>query len=170
MTEVEAIRLADDGTFPGNARLPVLVYRSAFPADTLGEDAPDHIERTFRSNGWTAGWRDTVHDYHHYHSCAHEVLGCFRGRARLQLGGPRGPTLELSAGDVLLLPAGSAHKRLEASDDFCVVGGYAEGRDYDMLRGVPGERPSADARIAVLPPPRADPVSGADGPLHAYLR
>lgn len=165
--EIEAIPLADEDAYPGSSSLPVLLYRGAF-ADA-GDERPEHIERTFARNGWTAGWRDTVYDYHHYHSTAHEVLGCYRGRARLQLGGPRGPTLELAAGDVLLLPAGCAHKRLEASPDFRVVGCYAEGREYDMMRGAPGERPSADARIAALPPPRADPVYGSTGPLHAHL-
>jgi uncharacterized protein YjlB len=152
VAEVEAIHLADDGAFPGS-RLPALLYRGAF-ADSPSAGAPDQIEKTFHRNGWTAGWRDSVYDYHHYHSTAHEVLGCYRGRARVQLGGPAGPTLELAAGDVLLLPAGTAHKRLESSADFCVVGCYAEGREYDMMRGRPEERPAADSRIARCRRPR----------------
>jgi uncharacterized protein YjlB len=163
--EVEPIHVPGDAAYPGNARLPALLYRGAVTGS-----APDRIERTFHGNGWTAGWRDTVYDYHHYHSTAHEVLGCYRGHARLQLGGPQGPTLELGAGDVLLLPAGTAHRRLDASPDFCVVGCYAEGREYDMLRGRPEERPAADARIAALPLPKADPVYGASGPLRQYIR
>lgn len=166
--EAEPIPLADTGAYPGTPRLPALVYRGAF-ADVLGTDAAARIEQVFHENGWSAGWRDTVYDYHHYHSTAHEVLGCYRGRARIQLGGPHGPTLELAPGDVLLLPAGAAHKKLEASEDFCVVGCYADGREYDMLRGHTGERPAADEHIAALPAPRADPVYGVDGPLRAYL-
>jgi uncharacterized protein YjlB len=156
------------GPFRTNPRLPALVYRGAF-AGLIGEQAAAHVERVFHQHGWSEGWRDGVYDYHHYHSTAHEVLGCYQGSARVQLGGPQGPELELAAGDVLLLPAGTAHKQLKASADFCVVGCYAEGRAYDMLRGLPGERPAADARIHALSAPRADPVYGADGPLCAYI-
>jgi len=123
------------------------------------------IEETFHANGWTGGWRDTVYDYSHYHSTAHEVLGCFRGSARLQLGGDGGPELTFSAGDVLLLPAGTPHRRLDASDDFCVVGCYSEGRAYDMLREGREGLAAAESRIAALPLPRKDPVYGASVPI-----
>ncbi|HKJ70209.1 MAG TPA: cupin domain-containing protein, partial [Gammaproteobacteria bacterium] len=105
-----------------------------------------------------------VFGFHHYHATAHEALGVFQGRARLQLGGPEGMEVEAAAGDVLVLPAGVAHKCL-ASEDFVAVGAYPAGQDPDMNRGDAGERPAADERIAAVPLPPADPVAGADGPL-----
>lgn len=43
--------LADDGTFPNNASLPVLVYGQALRRSVrLPAQA---VERVFRANGWT---------------------------------------------------------------------------------------------------------------------
>jgi uncharacterized protein YjlB len=141
-----------------------LVYRGAF-AFGNGADPPDHIARVFGGHGWTGGWRDSVYDFDHYHSTAHEVLGCYRGHARIRLGGPSGVEVELDIGDAVVIPAGVAHMRLEASNDFGVVGAYAGGRTYDMNRGRPRERPTSDANIADVPRPAMDPVFGEDGPL-----
>ena len=46
-----------------------------------------------------------------------------------------------------------------------VVGAYPEGREWDLLRGRPGERPKADRNIAALSIPDNDPIYGAEGPL-----
>ncbi|WP_250123845.1 cupin domain-containing protein [Chroococcidiopsis sp. CCMEE 29] len=65
---------------------------------------------------------------HHYHSTAHEVLGISRGKAAVRLGGDaRGQTFEVRAGDVIIIPAGVAHKNLDSSSDFLVVGAYPLG-------------------------------------------
>ena len=83
----------------------------------------------------------------------------------IQLGGPDGPVLEFARGDVVVLPAGVAHKSLETSKDFSVVGAYAEGRAYDMCRGHADEPAGVKARIAEVPLPEQDPVYGVTGPL-----
>jgi uncharacterized protein YjlB len=145
----------------------VLIYRGAFRAPKRSDPATV-IERVFAMNRWSRPWHDGVYGYHHYHSTAHEALGCFAGHARLQIGGPTGPEVELGSGDVIVLPAGVSHKSLEASDDFSVVGSYAGGRSYDMKYGHADERPDADERIAQVPLPEADPVYGRDGPLRHY--
>ena len=150
------------GPFPNNERLPVIVYRAAFQG--LPRLSPSVLERVFQSNDWSNGWRDGVYDFLHFHSAAHEALGCYAGSSRLELGGPGGLSLEFSAGDVLVLPAGVAHRKLEASRDFAVVGCYAGGLDYDM------QRENADpelvaANIERTPLPRKDPVYGGWGPL-----
>lgn len=166
--EVVVLELADDGTYPNNARLPALLYRRAFQ---LPEAHPERvIERSFHAHAWTNGWRNGVYDCHHYHSEAHEVLGCYSGSAKVQLGGPRGQVLDVRAGDVVVIPAGVAHKRIDASADFKVVGCYAGGRDYDMNYGKPAERPKADEHIARVPLPEADPVYGERGPLIEHWR
>jgi uncharacterized protein YjlB len=154
--------LADDGTFP-NSLLPLVAFQGAF--DPAGPDLAHRIEEVFAANGWGGGWRNGIYGFHHYHSSAHEVLGVYRGSARVQLGGERGITLSLAAGDVVVIPAGVAHKNLGASPDFAVVGAYPDGQRPDLRRGSAGERPAADERIARVALPRRDPVHGAGGSL-----
>src|SRR5690349_3528658 len=77
-----------EGPFPNNEHLPVVVYRAAFQG--LPRLSPSVLERVFHSNDWSNGWRDGVYDFHHFHSTAHEVLGCYAGSSRLELGGPGG--------------------------------------------------------------------------------
>ncbi len=166
---IVTLRLYEDAPFPNNAVLPVLLYHGAFALDGVA-DAPALIERTFHKNGWSNGWRNGIYEFHHYHSTAHEVLGCYSGRARAQLGGPGGPIVTLAAGDVLVLPAGVSHKKIDSSSDFAVVGCYAHGADYDMNSGDDDERPAADERIARLRLPDADPVYGPSGPLCSHWR
>ena len=93
------------------------------------------------------------------------MLGVYSGAATLRLGGEHGKNLEVQAGDVIVIPAGVAHQNLAASDDLGVVGAYPEGRDWDLLRGLPGERPKAVRNIAALPLPDHDPIYGVKGPL-----
>ena len=71
----------------------------------------------------------------------------------------------MHAGDVIVIPAGVAHQNIGSSADFAVVGAYPDGREWDLLRGLPGERPQADHNIATLPIPDYDPIYGPQGPL-----
>ena len=159
--------LADDGKIP-NSRLPLLIYRRAF--EVSRRDPAAVIERTFAEQSWDGTWRNGIYSYHHYHSTAHEVLGCYRGSAKVQFGGESGIVEELSAGDVVIIPAGVGHKNLGASVDFAVVGAYPRGQDYDMNYGKPSERPRADENIAREPLPQTDPIFGEDGPLLKHWR
>lgn len=163
--EVIAKVLADDGRIP-NSRLPLLVYRRAF--ELSGSDPVAVIERTFAEQGWGGLWRNGIYSYPHYHSTAHEVLGCYRGSASVQFGGENGMVEELDAGDVVVIPAGVGHKNLGASADFAVVGAYPRGQEPDMNYGKPGERPRTDENIARVPRPETDPVFGKDGPLFRH--
>jgi uncharacterized protein YjlB len=155
--------LADDGTFPNNEVLPVLVYGQAVRPSVRSVAAT--VERVFRANNWTGAWRNGIFSYHHYHSTAHEVLAVTAGAATVQLGGADGWTLDVEAGDVLVLPAGVAHKNLGSDRDFQVVGAYPDGQSWDLRRGEAGERPEADRNIEQVPLPSRDPLYGADGPL-----
>lgn len=156
----------DDGTFP-NSRLPLLFYRAALDGNAADAEA---LERLFDVNGWPPAWRSSIFTYHHYHSTAHEALGVAAGEARLMLGGPAGREFEVSAGDVIVIPAGVAHCRLGSSGDFLVVGAYPPGQEWDLLRGEAGERPDADENIARVPLPQSDPVAGKEGPLLTHWR
>jgi uncharacterized protein YjlB len=153
--------LEDDGLYPNNRDLPLLVYQAVL--ELPPEDPAAAIEALFRENRWGGAWRNGVYGFHHYHSMAHEVLAVYRGRARLQLGGDQGIALAVECGDVVIIPAGVAHKNLGASPDFRVVGAYPVGQRPDMNYGQPGERPQADGRIARVPLPQADPVFAAGG-------
>jgi uncharacterized protein YjlB len=156
MDDPETLILKPGRTMP-NSPLPVLLYRRALPPNNADFDA------LFRKNGWRGIWHNGVFDYDHYHSNAHEVLGVAHGRARLQLGGDDGSAVELSAGDCVVLPAGTGHRKLGASSDFEMIGAYPPGQEqYDICRQ---RSIDADTRIARVAPPKTDPVRGADGPL-----
>jgi uncharacterized protein YjlB len=156
------LNFKDDGIFP-NSPLPLLFYRQAIATDV--KDPASIFEGCFAENDWTNSWRDGVYSFAHYHSTSHEVLGVYSGASTLRLGGEHGKNVEMRAGDVIVIPAGIAHQKIDASDDFGVVGAYPGGRDWDLLRGLPGERPKADHNIAALPIPDNDPVYGVKGPL-----
>lgn len=68
--------------------------------------------------------RTGVFEYHHYHSTAWEALLCIQGEARVQFGGPNGPILTISAGDLAIVPAGVVHKQVEARGGFTLLGSY----------------------------------------------
>src|SRR5262245_32148079 len=100
--ELETFTFADDGGIP-NSALPVLVYRGAL-ASEAGAAAHEDL---FAGNGWLGAWRDGIYPFHHFHSTAHEVLGIAAGTANVVLGGAQGSRFELTAGDVVVLPAGT---------------------------------------------------------------
>lgn len=146
---------------PNNPRLPVLLHRAAVPPD-----APEAAEALFRAHGWRPAWRDGIHPWHHYHSNAHEALAVVSGHVRLQLGGEAGVQVELAAGDVVVLPAGTGHRNLGAAEGLLVVGAYPDGSaPPDQLHGAPGERQRALHAVAATPDPASDPVTGRAYPL-----
>lgn len=158
----ETLRLDDDGAVP-NSRLSVLVYRG--DAARAGDALAD-FEALFTTHDWPPQWRGGVFAYHHYHSSAHEALGVGTGHARIQLGGARGPVIALRAGDAVVLPAGTGHCRVEAGGGLAVVGAYpADGPDWDLCHADPAGHDAAVARIARVPLPGSDPVTGPDGAL-----
>ncbi len=155
MTDPETLRLDGDDRFP-NSPLPVLIHRGALPAD------PAALERAFHGQGWGGAWRNGIYDYHHFHSIAHEVLGIAAGTVRVLLGGPSGREATVRAGDVLVIPAGVAHRNMGQSADLLVVGAYPGGAECDLLRGEPAGLAAAQRSVAAVPLPERDPVPGSD--------
>ena len=146
---------------PNHPFLPVLVYRGVLGPEV--DDRAHAFESLFYDAGWEGVWRNGVFSYQHYHVGAHEVLGIAEGKAELLIGGPAGASLDIAAGDCLVLPAGTGHKCISASGDFLVVGGYPPGQhaDIETAAATPGELKI----IAALPLPGSDPVYGSAGPL-----
>ena len=154
MTEPEIYRFGDDGRFP-NSRLPLLVYRGALPPE------PVAMEHAFVRNGWSNGWRNGIFTFHHFHSIAHEVLGIASGEVTVVFGGPTGREVTVRGGDVVVIPAGLAHRNVSQSDGLLVVGAYPGGTDYDVRLGDPAEHADAVRAIAAVPLPDRDPVCGS---------
>ena len=157
-----AIVFTDDGLVPNNV-LPFLVYKGA--VDVTGAEPEAGIEQLFGANGWGDMWRNGIYDYPHYHATVHEVLGIARGHARVRFGGDHGKELDVAAGDVAILPAGTGHQRLSASPDLLVVGAYPPGPKMQVTRPTPENHAKALKSIPQVPLPQSDPVMGKDGPL-----
>ena len=66
---------------------------------------------------------------------------------------------------MLVLPAGTGHRRIDSSADLLVAGAYPRGQHWDLRRGDPAEHDEVLANIAAVALPDTDPVLGADGPL-----
>jgi uncharacterized protein YjlB len=164
VTDLEplAVVFEDDGLVPNNP-MPFLVYQGAVAVDH--DDPEQAIEDLFGANGWGGTWRNGVYDFLHYHATVHEVLGVARGHARVRFGGDRGREFEIAAGDVAILPAGTGHQCLGASDDFCVIGAYPPGSQMHVTRPTPENHAKALKTIPEVKLPETDPVMGKDGPL-----
>jgi uncharacterized protein YjlB len=156
--ELETWQAPPGDQIPNHPRFAVLLYRGV-DAAAAGAGAARAL---FADHGWGGSWVDGVLPFHHFHSTSHEALAVVAGGATLELGGPGGRAFEVGAGDVVVLPAGTGHRRASAEPAFTVVGAYPAGQeDYDLLRGDdPAEVAAACERIARLGPPPADPVGG----------
>jgi uncharacterized protein YjlB len=157
----------DDGIIP-NSPLPVLVYRSVILFDKRKSVEENHkaLEKAVLRNEWKVDWLWRIYRKTHYHSTAHECLVVFSGRAEIELGGHRVDYRErIGVGDVLIIPAGVAHRCVMSTENFSVFGLYPVGQTYDLLWGRKSDRKKALKNIVFVPRPIADPVFGKKGPL-----
>ena len=158
--QISLHHFADDGDIP-NSRLPLILYAAA--TDAGAADLALAFEALFRGNGWGGGWRNGIFPFHHYHSTAHEVLGIAAGEAEVRFGGEGGTTVQVRAGDAVLIPAGVGHKRVSGTPDLLVIGAYPAGQRADLMREGAEDTTGIRQRIAAVPMPQADPVAGAGG-------
>lgn len=163
-TIVQAV-IEPNGFIPNNPVLPFLLYQGVL--ELSDGDRARFIMDLFNKNQWSNAWVNGIFGYHHYHSITHEVMGICSGECLLQLGGEGGETFTIQAGDVVLLPAGVAHKNLRSTPNFSCVGAYPFGLPYDINYGKEAEMEEAVNNIDELVLPRTDPVYGY-GPLQAY--
>jgi uncharacterized protein YjlB len=123
--------ISDTAKIPNNKRLPLLIYHGVFPKSEPEKMAQTY-EKLFAQNQWSPEWRDVIYPFHHFHTKSHEALGVFQGNASVLFGGESGIRFNVSAGDMVIIPAGVGHKSINSSDDFCCVGGYPAGLECDM--------------------------------------
>ena len=158
------LKFRDDGYIPNNPKFPLLHYRKVLRFGRKYDPAAV-LEKVFKVNGGGEAWRNGIYDYVHYHSMIHEVLGIARGSATLQLGGNKGKTVKVSAGDVIVIPAGVGHECLKASATFLVVGAYPPTGTYNEYRGSFQERGQAIKAIRRVGLPGRHPLYGRREPL-----
>jgi len=66
---------------------------------------------------------------------------------------------------VVVLPAGTGHRRISSSSDLLVVGAYPRNGSFDQKRPGEVDHATAVAAVAAVPLPEMDPVHGRAGPL-----
>ena len=158
-------QLAPSGAVPNHPRWPLLVYPGAVAIE--GADPAAAFEALFDRNGWPSAWRNGVYPFHHFHCDAHEALGVYAGEATVQFGGDGGVVVTARPGDVIVLPAGTGHKKLSSRGALGIVGAYPEGSRADTCMA-PFARQAAKAAEVALP--ACDPVYGPRGPLFEHWR
>ena len=141
---------------------PLLIYHAVFvPADA------SQIESHLYSIGEVIPkWRYTMYSTTHFHSTTHEVLSISSGSARLCFGGDENPgriEVDVRAGDVIVVPAGVAHRLLEDKGAFQMVGSYPIDKTWDMCYGGAGEEEKVEA-IKTLGWFTRDPIYSVEGP------
>lgn len=158
--------LAPDGAIPNHPRWPLLVYPGAVVVE--GPDPAAAFEALFARNHWPGAWRNGIFPFHHYHSDGHEALGIYSGEVTVQFGGDAGVTLSAKPGDVIVLPAGTGHKKLASRGMLGVVGAYPEGRHPATCVPPLARYGNSVKTVAAVPLPACDPVFGSKGPLFEH--
>lgn len=166
--EIKKLLFSENGNFPNNPDLEVLLYKNVF--DFSGSDPAAEIEKIFARNNWGGSWRNGIYNFQHYHTTAHEALGVYSGWAVVQLGGPENEPVKIEKGDLVVLPAGTAHKRIDSGDGFAVVGAYPDGQSWDMNYGKADETEKARQNISQVALPKNDPVFGAKGKMFEFWK
>lgn len=160
-------QFSDDGLVP-NSELPAVIYHNVINITGLfREQQVRDLSEHIRAFGWHLDWANTdaVYRYTHYHSTAHEALVVLEGRADIQLGGRWGREFTVHAGDMIVIPAGVAHRRLRRGTTFAVAGLYPIGQKWDLLRLGVSAYNRAKRIIPKVPLPTMDPLYGTRGPL-----
>jgi uncharacterized protein YjlB len=147
----------DNDNIP-NSVMPLVIYQNVFKE--RGESGAKWLENHFKKCGWYNSWRNGVFPYHHYHSITHEVMGVYHGNGSLQFGGPAGEQIDVSPGDVIIIPAGVGHKNRNELNSVKVVGAYPNGMEYDVKLGTSADYNEALENLRKVPFPSSDPVFG----------
>ncbi len=161
-------QLAANGAIPNHPRWPLLVYPAV--GAIAAADLATFFEELFDRNGWPAAWRGGIYRFHHFHCDAHEALGVYSGEVKVQFGGDGGIMITARPGDVIVLPAGTGHKKVASRGAVGIVGAYPAGQRPDMCTPALSSPKHSASAIACVSLPERDPVYGADGPLFTHWK
>jgi uncharacterized protein YjlB len=136
MVEVKKYQLPPTPLIP-NSPQPLLHYPGLLSSSSAGKHDNSIALRAhdlFSSNGWETQWifRYGTTQTSHYHSEVHECMAVLTGTAKIRFGvadvvedmeenthgsgkEPGGIEVDANAGDVFILPAGTAHKTFDTS-------------------------------------------------------
>ncbi len=155
--DIKYVRIGSDKPFPGS-EIDLRLYQAVFDKADTALDAK--FRKRFTANGWSLPWINGIFNFHHFHAEAHEALGCARGWVIVQFGGPNGPEFKLEAGDAVLIPAGVAHKNIDHSPNYCILGSYPHNQQADLRPGDPDEWNEVLHLLSLLRLWDKDPVTG----------
>lgn len=110
-----------------NSHMPVLIYRQCLPLPLSEEKAATF----FASHAWEKRGAWGHIPQRHFHPNSHECYGVVSGESTLLVGCGHNDTdggteIEVSAGDVVVLPAGTGHCNLQSTLDYRYIGVYPE--------------------------------------------
>lgn len=165
----ETVVLRENKPFPNNS-LPVIYYPGALKSLTEASNRGEKVKAYLEKNGYSNGWINGILSHHHFHSNTHEVLVCLSGTATVQLGGPGAGMYSFEKGDLLLLPAGTAHKCIKATEDFQIVGAYPGGKRPDMQNGNIQKYEELKTRISQVSKPKYGPLEKNSGAIFDYWK
>jgi len=160
--------IARHGLIPNSSATskPMLIYHSVFTSPATKSSITAHLSKT---NVIEPHWTYSMYPTSHFHSNTHEVLIILSGSALLLFGGEENPErveADVTKGDAIVLPAGTAHRLLEdKSGDFQMLGCYPVGAaQWDMCYGKDSEG-DVEGRIKKLEWFQSDPFYGSEGPV-----
>ena len=164
---VESHQIPSFGRLPNTSiqQKPLLIYRSAFHPGTSASAMESHLNTV---GAVELQWRYTMYSASHFHSTTHEVLCVYAGEAKLCFGGEDNPKRVepmVERGDVLVVPAGTAHRLMkDLEGGFSMVGSYPKGKSFDMCYGKADEEEKVKG-IEKLGWFERDPIYGEEGPV-----
>lgn len=183
MVEVQKYLLKPTALMP-NSPHPVIHYRNFL--SRVPERTATHAHDLFARNGWQTQW---IFQYgptqkSHYHSAAHECMAVLSGSATIRLGAadmPDGVSHEdgaievaAQAGDIFVLPAGTAHKTFNATpvgETRLLTPGNAHGVEADDVHGALANiQLSGFTMIGAYPEGSLWDWSGAGDHIHDYKK
>ncbi|KIX07127.1 uncharacterized protein Z518_05104 [Rhinocladiella mackenziei CBS 650.93] len=151
-----------------NNDMPVLIYRDCLPLPLSEDRTTGFLE----AHAWVKKGVWGHIPRRHFHPNTHECYGVFQGSSTILVGcgtndTDGGEQIDVQAGDVIVLPAGTGHCNLQSTPDYRYIGVYPEGAP--KWRNELGEEAinleEYQKEINGVDLPLQDPVNGADGPL-----
>ncbi|CAG9948963.1 unnamed protein product [Clonostachys rosea f. rosea IK726] len=161
--QVNCYYLGSNQDAPNNT-LPVLHYQDVLPQPATEASVTEFLTR----NKWEKRGTWGHIGIRHFHPNSHECYGIFQGSSKLLIGKIKqgdGVEINVKSGDVIVLPAGTAHSSIESSPNYRYIGVYPQG--CPKWRNEMGKKPAEQfhATIQDVAMPEADPVYGESGPL-----